>query len=52
VAKPEGRRASPRAETIFAEVKISLPRSTRSLMIVDWMLVPLKAADDSVTDQL
>jgi hypothetical protein len=41
-------------EAIFAGTEISLPaaKSARSLMIVDWMLVPRKAADDSVMDQL
>jgi hypothetical protein len=52
--KPENRLVSPTAETIFAEVEISLPASSsaRSLMIAGWMLMPRKAADDPAMDRL
>jgi hypothetical protein len=52
--KPDTRRVSPTAKTIFVEVAILLPgaRSVRSLMIAGWMLVPRKAADEPATDRL
>jgi hypothetical protein len=44
----------PTAETIFAEMEISLPASSsaQSLMIAGWMLMPRKAADDPAMDRL
>jgi hypothetical protein len=52
--KPENRSVSPTVETIFAEVKISLPsaRSARSSMIAGWTLVPSKAADAPAMERL